>query len=127
MSLPQFIEGCPQHETLVRHKQRHRSRTVSKTSESTQPLTLLPHKTHSKLQSKHSANPANPGFEGAQAFQGGNHQGKKRKKVQGGGPGGSRGGPEVLGGKTAKTPEKRSGTWLAYYAATSRILCRRFP
>ena len=24
-------------------------------------------------------------------------------------------------------PEKRSGTvWLAYYAATSRILCRRF-
>ena len=41
--------------------------------------------------------------------------------------GGSRGG---LGGKTAKNtkkPEKRSGTvWLAYFAATSRILCRRF-
>ena len=36
MSLPQCIEGCPQHEsthkTRVRHKQRHRSRTVSKTS-----------------------------------------------------------------------------------------------
>ena len=32
MSLPQCIEGCPQHETWVRHKQRHRSRTVSKTS-----------------------------------------------------------------------------------------------
>ena len=32
MSLPQCIEGCPQHETRVRLKQRHRSRTVSKTS-----------------------------------------------------------------------------------------------
>ena len=32
MSLPQCIEGCPQHETRVRHEQRHRSRTVSKTS-----------------------------------------------------------------------------------------------
>ena len=32
MSLPQCIEGCPQHETRVRHKQRHRIRTVSKTS-----------------------------------------------------------------------------------------------
>ena len=32
MSFPQCIEGCPQHETRVRHKQRHRSRTVSKTS-----------------------------------------------------------------------------------------------
>ena len=32
MSLPQCIEGCPQHATRVRHKQRHRSRTVSKTS-----------------------------------------------------------------------------------------------
>ena len=36
MSLPQCIEGCPQHEsthkTRVRYKQRHRSRTVSKTS-----------------------------------------------------------------------------------------------
>ena len=36
MSLPQCIEGCPQpestHKTQVRHKQRHRSRTVSKTS-----------------------------------------------------------------------------------------------
>ena len=36
MSLPQCIEGCPQHEsthkTRVRHKQRRRSRTVSKTS-----------------------------------------------------------------------------------------------
>ena len=36
MSLPQCIEGCPQHEsthkTRVRHKHRHRSRTVSKTS-----------------------------------------------------------------------------------------------
>ena len=32
MSLPQCTEGCPQHETRVRHKQRHRSRTVSKTS-----------------------------------------------------------------------------------------------
>ena len=44
-----------------------------------------------------------------------------------GGPGG---GPEVLGGKTVKNtkkPEKRSGAvWLDYYAATSRILCRRF-
>ena len=29
--------------------------------------------------------------------------------------------------KNTKQPEKRSGTvWLAYYAATSRILCRRF-
>ena len=66
MSLPECIEGCPQHEsthkTRVRHKKRHRSRTVSKTSlrgvfrgcaqhESTQPgpLTLLLHKTRSNL------------------------------------------------------------------------------
>ena len=32
MSLIQCIEGCPQHATRVRHKQRHRSRTVSTTS-----------------------------------------------------------------------------------------------
>ena len=36
MSLPECIEGCPQHEsthkTGVRHKKRHRFRTVSKTS-----------------------------------------------------------------------------------------------
>ena len=47
--------------------------------------------------------------------------------LSGGGPGGSRGGPggvQVLGGKTAR---KRSGTVsLAYWSATSRILCRRF-
>ena len=45
-------------------------------------------------------------------------------------PGGVQRVPEVLGGETAKntkTPEKRSGTvWLGYYAATSRILCRKF-
>ena len=43
MSLPQCIEGCPQHETRVRHKQRHRSRTVSKEGRQS----LLPHKTRS--------------------------------------------------------------------------------
>ena len=44
-------------------------------------------------------------------------------------PGGVQRGPEVLAGKTLNTkkPKKRSGTvWLAYWAATSRILCRRF-
>ena len=89
MSLPQCIQGCPQHETRVRHKQRHRSRTVSKTSsrgeagqahaspgdfgegcaqhESMQPLTLLPHKTRSKLS---RSGQANPGFEGGQGGSG---------------------------------------------------------
>ena len=34
---------------------------------------------------------------------------------------------QSLGGKMAKNRKKRSGTvWLAYYAATCRILCRRF-
>ena len=45
-------------------------------------------------------------------------------------PGGVQGGSRGFGGKrlkNTKKPEKRSGTvWLAYYAATSRILCRRF-
>ena len=44
---------------------------------------------------------------------------------------GGPGGPGLFGGgagvPNTKKPEKRSGTvWLAYYAATSRILCRRF-
>ena len=42
----------------------------------------------------------------------------------------SRGGPGTVRGeveKTRKKPEKRSGpVYLGYYAATSRILCRRF-
>ena len=82
------------------------------------------------------------------------HSGKKKKikitkklekaRMKGAGAGGckdiwggsrgfqgrSREGPEVLGGKTAKgtsKAEKYSGIiWLAYYTATSRILCRRF-
>ena len=86
MSLPQCIEGCPQHETgqaktkaQIRNSQQNEfkrggrvgageSRTFREgcaQHESTQPLTLLPHKTQSKLQGKHS------GFEGGQGGPGG--------------------------------------------------------
>ena len=70
MSLPQCIEGCPQHETRVRHKQRHRSRTLSKTS-------LTKH-----LQNKHSrGGRAGPGLSGG---------GPGGSGVSGGGPGQAR-------------------------------------
>ena len=104
MSLPQFIEGCPQHETLVRHKQRHRSRTVSKTSESTQPLTCClikrtPNFSPSTQQIQQIQDLTGEGVQrclgGVQGFQGG-----------------SRGGQRFWA-KNTKKPEKRSGTvWL---------------
>ena len=69
--------------------------------ESTQPLTLLPHKTQSKLQPKHSAN---PGFEGGQGGPGGPGL---SSDGPGGFQGGSMGGSGALGAIRAKTPKTR--------------------
>ena len=109
MSLPQCIEGCPQHATRVRHKQRHRSRTVSKTSFGEG---CAQHETRSGQQS------ANPAFEGGHAGPAGpglsSVYGGSREYKRFWGSGGSRGfqrrsrgRPEVLGGKTAKTRKTR--------------------
>ena len=142
MSLPQCIEGCPQHETWVRHKQRHRSRKVSKTSlrgeagyahaspgdfgegcaqhEGTQPLTLLPHKTRSKLSRSgqvsiqqiqdlrggrgvHAVQGCVGGVQGACSGHSRQNNGRRRR-----GSRGSRGGPKVLGGKRLKTRTRKT-------------------
>ena len=118
MSLPQCIEGCPQHETRVRNKPRHRSRTVSKTSLRGEAQTKKNVKNTKKLEKARMAGGSRASrgvWGGSRGFQGGSR----------GGPGG---GPEVLAEKRLKTKTKKcSGTvWLANYAATSRILCRRF-
>ena len=88
--------------------------SAKRVEESTQPLTLLPHKTQSKLQGKHSTNPA---FEGGQGspersglFRGGQDGGALGKKLEktrmrgggAGGPGVSRGGPGEKRLKTRK-------------------------
>ena len=85
MSLTQCIEGCPQHETRVRHKQRQGRRM--------------------RVQEILGKDVRNMKARQMQDLRGG-AGGPGGPGVSGGGPGGSRGvyrgGPEVLGGKTAK-------------------------
>ena len=132
MSLPQCIEGCPQHETRVRHKQNSQQNEFKRggrvgACESRKDVHNM------KARSPDLANSVGQGrqiqdlrggrgVQGVQGCLGGVQKSvaefraknvKNTKKRCLGGVqvlGGSRGGPEVLGGKTAK------GTvWLAYY------------
>ena len=121
MSLPQCIEGCPQHETRVRHKQRHRSRTVSKTRGRQGRRRRVQEKFRGRMCTTDPCS-ANPRFEGGQGGPGfqeslhakGQSVVKNTKKASRGSRGvwgGSRGfqgrfrgGPEVLGLKTRNAP-----------------------
>ena len=109
MSLPQCLEGCPQQETRVRHKQRHRSRIKNavQTSGNTQQIQDL------------------RGGRGVQKFQGcvgrglpgegprgpGTNQGKNKKLSRG--AGGSRvpwGGSRRFQGKVERGVQKTAKT-----------------